>query len=300
IKDDILDVIGDLNVMGKKSGNDAANGKSTYVTLYGLQKAEELLKKQEEMSDLTGNPCMVQVFSESEESITKYIDFVANVTDAPFLIDSTDAKVRIAGAKFVKETGLVSRAVYNSINPSIDQKELDALKSSGITNSIILAFNVKDPSVKGRVELLLNGAGLTPKGLLEIADECGVVGKLVDVAIVPLGSGAGSALMSTYVIKSKFGLPVGSGIHNAVSAWTWLKKVKKSLPFGKEMFKFCDLSSNLLQIMSGGNFVLYGPIENAEGVFAIAAMADVFIAEAASLELKIVPSEGHPFKRLVS
>lgn len=45
IKDDILDVEGSLKVMGKKSGSDAAKKKSTYVTLYGLEDAKNLLRQ---------------------------------------------------------------------------------------------------------------------------------------------------------------------------------------------------------------------------------------------------------------
>ncbi len=45
IKDDILDVEGDIAVMGKKPGSDALCNKSTYVTLYGLDKSKQLLKE---------------------------------------------------------------------------------------------------------------------------------------------------------------------------------------------------------------------------------------------------------------
>ncbi len=40
IKDDILDVIGDQEKLGKTVGSDSINGKETYVTLCGLEKAE--------------------------------------------------------------------------------------------------------------------------------------------------------------------------------------------------------------------------------------------------------------------
>lgn len=43
IKDDILDVVSDTESMGKTVGKDSKNEKSTYVTLLGLTKAEELL-----------------------------------------------------------------------------------------------------------------------------------------------------------------------------------------------------------------------------------------------------------------
>jgi geranylgeranyl diphosphate synthase type II len=43
IKDDILDVEGNLKDMGKTAGGDAARKKSTFVTLYGLDESKRLL-----------------------------------------------------------------------------------------------------------------------------------------------------------------------------------------------------------------------------------------------------------------
>lgn len=45
IKDDILDIEGNLATMGKKSGSDIANKKSTFVTLYGIGKSKMMLNK---------------------------------------------------------------------------------------------------------------------------------------------------------------------------------------------------------------------------------------------------------------
>ncbi|HOL84895.1 MAG TPA: polyprenyl synthetase family protein [Thermoclostridium caenicola] len=44
IKDDLLDVEGDAAVLGKSTGSDVRNHKSTFVTLLGTDKAKELLK----------------------------------------------------------------------------------------------------------------------------------------------------------------------------------------------------------------------------------------------------------------
>lgn len=43
IRDDILSEIGDKEILGKPVGNDKEKGKCTYVTKYGLQKAQEIL-----------------------------------------------------------------------------------------------------------------------------------------------------------------------------------------------------------------------------------------------------------------
>ncbi len=45
IQDDILDTISDSETLGKPSGSDAQNGKSTFVTVLGLQKSKELVNQ---------------------------------------------------------------------------------------------------------------------------------------------------------------------------------------------------------------------------------------------------------------
>ncbi len=43
IQDDILDVEGDVESLGKSVGSDAENGKTTFVTLFGLEKSKEMV-----------------------------------------------------------------------------------------------------------------------------------------------------------------------------------------------------------------------------------------------------------------
>lgn len=45
IRDDILDVIGDQDILGKNLGSDVEMEKCNYVTVYGLDKAQELVDK---------------------------------------------------------------------------------------------------------------------------------------------------------------------------------------------------------------------------------------------------------------
>lgn len=240
--------------------------------VFDKDKAEALIKTQEEMSDVTGNPHIVQTFGQTPEAIVKYLEFVGDVTDAPFFIDSTSGEARIAGANYASEVGLEDRAIYNSVNMAADEAELEALKETKLSASIVLGFNPMDPTVDGKIGIWEDGAGTIDKGLLEMAAECGIDKYLMDVAVTPLGQGAGVAVRTSFAVKSKWGYPVGSGIHNVPSAWDWLREYKKD---HKEAWPVCDVGSNLIQQMAGGDFVLYGPIENAKMAFPACAMAEI-------------------------
>jgi tetrahydromethanopterin S-methyltransferase subunit H len=258
--------------------------------------ATSLIQKQDEMSILTGNPALVQIFSETEEALTTYIDFVADLTNAPFLIDSTEPMVRIGGLKHAEEVGLLDRAIYNSLNVSATDEEIDALREIQHDCALLLAFNPQDPSIAGRRAILEKGALTLTRGLLDLAKELGITKPLIDTAVTAVGAGAGSAAAFTFVSKTVYGQPTGSGVHNAPSSWSWLRKYKK---VNRDGFLTADAASNLIVQMMGADFVLYGPIENADRVFPVIAMGDVFTAESSELEFGVAPSDDHPYKKLL-
>jgi tetrahydromethanopterin S-methyltransferase subunit H len=270
--------------------------------IFDKKAAEDVLKKQEEFSDLTGNPCVMQIFSESGEAMEKEIEFCTGVSDVPFLIDSTVSEVKTFGLKYADEVGLTEKAIYNSINISCTEEEIAAIKNSPVSASIVLAFNPKDSTVAGKIDLLEN-PGTFEKGLVAFSRDLGITKPLIDAATLPIGSGAGMSVAAGFAVKSKYGLPVGLGIHNAPSAWTWLKEFRKAHAtkgpqgwegLGQDVFKICDVASNLMPIMTGHDFVLYGPIENAPKAFPLVGMADMIIAEAAKAEHDIEAEEPHP------
>ncbi len=264
--------------------------------IFDKTKATALVQKQDEMSDLTGNPSLVQIFAETSEAMVRYIDFVTDLTDSPFLIDSADYKARISGLKHSEEIGLFDEAIYNSINVFASTEELDALEEIQHECAIILAFNPQDSTIAGRRAVLEEGAKNQDKGLLELCRKLGVTKPLLDTAVTAMGAGAGSAAAFTFVSKTLYGLPTGSGVHNAPASWAWLRKYKK---VNREAYKTADIASNLIVQMMGADFILYGPIENSERVFPTVAMGDVFAAESAYLEFGIEPGNDHPFKKLL-
>ena len=58
VQDDILDVVGNSSELGKATGSDADSGKCTYVTVFGLKRAEEMSKEytDEANNSLSGVP----------------------------------------------------------------------------------------------------------------------------------------------------------------------------------------------------------------------------------------------------
>jgi tetrahydromethanopterin S-methyltransferase subunit H len=277
--------------------------------IFDKKKAEDVLKKQEEMSDITGNPAMIQIFSESTEAMNKEIEFCTGVSDLPFLIDSTVAEAKMAGLKYADEVGLSNKAVYNSINVSCSEKELEEIKNSKISAAILLAFNPKDSTVAGKIDLLETGAGTFDKGLVYLARDLGITKQLCDPATLPIGAGCGSSVASGFVVKSKYGIAVGLGIHNAPSAWTWLKTFRKEHAtkgpkgwegLGADVFHMCDIGSNVIPILVGMDFVLYGPIENAPVVFPLCGMIDMIVSEANRTEHEIEPKEPHPVLKMTA
>ena len=165
--------------------------------------AEERIKTMEEMMDVTGNPCLVQVFGQTEEALVKYLEFVGDISDSPFLIDSTSGEARMAGAKYATEAGLSERAIYNSINMAAEPEEIEAVKESDLSASIVLGFNPMNPTVEGKIGMWEDGDGTIDQGLLQISEECGITKPLMDTAVTPLGQGAGVAARTSFAVKSK-------------------------------------------------------------------------------------------------
>ena len=72
IKDDILDVTSTLEKLGKLTGSDTQNGKSTYVTLMGVEKCQALVEKltEDALNSLDEFP--------DNEALKKYAEYLAH------------------------------------------------------------------------------------------------------------------------------------------------------------------------------------------------------------------------------
>lgn len=215
--------------------------------------ADMLIKQQAELGEKTGNPALLDVVGSTPEAIKKYIDFVAGASEKPFMIDSPSADVKIAAVEYAKEAGLQDRIIYNSVSIETKEAELDALKKNGTDAVILLAYTKKITSATERVAVVERFA---PR----LAD-LGVTKILVDTFVmdVPSLTPSGKAAIE---IKNRFGFPCGSAAHNAISTWSGVKNL-----FGKDAVRSADIVANLMPVILGSDFLLYGPVEDCSYVF---------------------------------
>lgn len=73
IQDDILDVIGDENELGKPIGSDSDEGKNTYVALVGLEKSKELALEYSQKAKRS-----LEMFGEKADFLVKLTDYLTN------------------------------------------------------------------------------------------------------------------------------------------------------------------------------------------------------------------------------
>ena len=245
--------------------------------------AEALVKAQDEMSDKTGNPCMIDVVAASIPAMSKHLEFVVDRTKAPLMVDSPSDQMRISGLSYAKEQGFLDRVVYNSINPSSKSDELKAVKESSITSSVFLAYNMKDFSTAGRTSAI--------KELVSKRQGFGIEKPLIDTCVLDLPT-LGSAFRAMYELKDELGFPVGCGAHNAVALWKGLKT-----KMGEQAVKPCLASVNAASAAVGADFILYGPIDDAKVVFPAVAMVDTAYSQL-PIEKKIQIPKTHPRYRI--
>ena len=244
-----------------------------------VAEAEQRIRLQEDFSERTGNPCMLDVVGATPEAIVRNLEFAARTTSVPLLIDGTTTEVRIAGLQYVAEDGLADRVVYNSIQPEITEREFAAIQDAGVTSAILLTYYLMDFTAKGRVQAV--------REMLPRAHAAGVKQLIVDTCVLDLAT-LGQACSAMHDIKNEFGLPVGGGVHNAVAVWKGLKT-----KMGDQAVKPCIASVCSSSVAMGADFILYGPVEDAPYVFPAVAMVDTALSQLI-MERGERPDENHP------
>ncbi|SEF52277.1 geranylgeranyl diphosphate synthase, type II [Eubacterium ruminantium] len=73
VQDDILDVVGDKDVLGKDVSQDEKNGKVTFVTIYGLDKAREYVRQASELAISLIDEAYASVMKTAENDYLKLL-----------------------------------------------------------------------------------------------------------------------------------------------------------------------------------------------------------------------------------
>jgi tetrahydromethanopterin S-methyltransferase subunit H len=254
---------------------------------FDKEKAEALIKKQEELSDMTGNPGMLEVVGVRPDALCREIDYIAEVTDMPFLISSERPPVLMAGAKHVGEIGLQNRVVYSSLLKGSSDEELEIVKNSGIKAALLLAKNPMEETANGKVKVI--------KDVLKLADKAKIDKPLIDVASLAFGIKMGPAARAIYLIKNEYGYPVGIGTGNITTTFNWAIN-RLTRPILRTTYGTCNA---IAQIM-GASWLLYGPIQHAPYVFPSVAMTDSYILTAmAELGIRPAVEKQHPLFKVL-
>lgn len=251
--------------------------------------AVRLLGVAAELSNKYSIPHIIDVIAESEAAMAKYIDFVVAKSDAPFLVDATNPKVRLSGMRRAAELGALDRAIYNSIDTHTTPEELGAIADIGCKNAVILAFSLSRMFPKNRIGLLKGDAG--NPGLLEIASQAGIENVLIDVGVLDLPSTSWAA-QAIFTVKNELGLPTGCAPSNALYSWRRQRRIES--PY----FEACGAAVFGLPLCYGADFILYGPIGNAPWVFPSAAITSAMVAYGGRVQGRRPVNKEHPLYRL--
>lgn len=252
-------------------------------------RAEDLIRRHEELSDETGSPFILDIVGSSEQAMRRYIEFVTSVTDRPFLMDSGLERVRIDACKYVSETGLVKKAIYNTISIDTTEAEMRAIKEAGIESAVVLLYDPRKLRAVDKPDVL-KGYGDRP-GLLARAEDAGIKNALIDIGVMDTAS-ISTCAKAIYLIKDALGLPCGCAPANALFA---LQKVRKDKAL---QGIYCAATNTMLQSL-GADFTMLGPVEACEPAFRACSLNDALIAYAAR-ELRTRPqTRDHPIFKVL-
>ncbi|MEM2027464.1 MAG: tetrahydromethanopterin S-methyltransferase subunit H [Candidatus Bathyarchaeia archaeon] len=267
-------MIGSMFYRGDKIVQDEKSGS------FNLEAAKTLISKLEEISDKTGLPAMLDVVCSTPENARRYLEFTADATKMPLLIDYVSEEAAVSGMEAAREIGVIDRVILNSINPETKPIIYDKAKEVGLQASIALTYSTRALiSYRERLNLLET---LIPK-----MKASGITKILVDTVVMDIAT-LGLACKAIFEVKERYGYPAGCGAHNAIASWKALKDKKD-----KVLSMVCSSIVNGLPVAVGADFVLYGPISDAEYIFPAISLINAAYAQVLMEEGKR-PKPNHP------
>ncbi len=238
---------------------------------FNSQMAKEWIDTGTSMSQQTGHPLIIQIFGQTPVAMERHITWLSEHFDGPFMFESTSAEARIRAIQLCNATGLQRRAIYNSINMSTKDNEVELLKASGIDKAVVLGWTPRATSITDRLTVINN--------MLERAKKAGIEKVLVDPATLPVGAGYGLEYRTLIAIKSELGLPTCLGPHNAPSAWRLLRRPG----FDSEAaYLSAVVASTAVAQVFAADCIMYGSMARTSEVFTAVALIGNALATAAA------------------
>lgn len=206
-------------------------------------------------------PLCLDVVAETPEAMERELEFVAEHTSLPFLVDASDEEVRFAGLRKAAGLDCLDRSIYNSIGEDSSEEELEALERYTPAGILVRAMDPLDfgvasaQNVVEKIRMRLSPA-LRTKLLLDVG--------FLDEVSVKISCDVAAQL------RERCGLPVGGAPCNGLQMWKRLKS-------DGELPLLVTLASTLGYCSAFGlDFVFIGPLRFARAVSIGQAAADVY------------------------
>ncbi len=253
------------------------------------KRGEEILKKQDKLTEETGVPIMADIVANTGEEFKTYIDFVTSVSDMPFCVDAWVLKPKLEGAAYCAEKGLLDRMFYNSL--TVWEQDLDTeireIYNMGVKHVLIVAFDETDQMPTGRVT--------GTQRLLDAIEKAGAEFESIIVDTATMNAPA-TAMCSeaNRLIKEKWGIPASSAPSNGSYMWKEAREL-----WGFKGWSAADAALESLAAFWFHDMIFSGPMGGAERIVPAVAMSEAFLATSVfSTTQKLPKAPNHPLFKL--
>ncbi|MFW9808125.1 MAG: hypothetical protein ACFFE6_01985 [Candidatus Thorarchaeota archaeon] len=256
-------MIGGLFFKGQSIMEDTREG------IFDKKTAKKWIETAVSMMEKTGHPLVIQAFGRTPKAMEKHLSWLAENFEGPFMFESTNSDARFRAIEYCEETGLVNRAIYNSINLSMKDEEKERLKQSSIEMAVILGWSPKATSLPERMD--------TIRDVLTLSESLGITKVIIDPATMPVGAGYGLEHRTTLAVKSELGLPTCLAPHNAPSAWRFIRQ--KGLDDTSTQIATIVAATVAAQLFAT-DAIMFGSLLHSKEIFASVALIANAIASA--------------------
>ncbi len=202
--------------------------------------------------DETGMQAVIDVVGAYGDALVKECEYVASISDCPFLVDGLNDESRIPAMEGLKEIGLLDRAILNSVDDNTSEKSIKKLKEIGVKNAVLLIFSNRAILPNQKLKLLR-------EKLIPNAQKANIENIIIDTAVLDLPSICIN-VETTRFVKNELGLPTGFAPSNAAYGWDFIKRFGESAR--------CGAIASLMtySAAAGSDFILFGPVKFAKCV----------------------------------